>query len=154
MTHLKEGDNAPDFTGVDQNGNPVSLSDFKGKKLILYFYPKDSTPGCTKEACNLRDNYELLKEKGFEILGVSPDSAKRHQNFINKYNLPFPLLVDEDLKTIKAYGVWGEKNFMGRKYMGVFRTTFVIDENGVIEKVITKVKVGDHAKQILEEPGM
>ena len=154
MTHLKEGDNAPDFTGVDQNGNPVSLSDFKGKKLILYFYPKDSTPGCTKEACNLRDNYELLKEKGFEILGVSPDSAKRHQNFINKHNLPFPLLVDEDLKTIKAYGVWGEKNFMGRKYMGVFRTTFVIDENGVIEKVITKVKVGDHAKQILEEPGM
>ena len=154
MTHLKEGDNAPDFTGVDQNGNPVSLSDFKGKKLILYFYPKDSTPSCTKEACNLRDNYELLKEKGFEILGVSPDSAKRHQNFINKHNLPFPLLVDEDLKTIKAYGVWGEKNFMGRKYMGVFRTTFVIDENGVIEKVITKVKVGDHAKQILEEPGM
>lgn len=154
MTHLKEGDKAPAFSGVDQNGNPVSLDDFKGKKLILYFYPKDSTPGCTKEACNLRDNYELLKEKGFEILGVSPDSAKRHQNFIAKHNLPFPLLVDEDLKTIKAYGVWGEKNFMGRKFMGVLRTTFVIDENGTIEKVITKVKVGKHAEQILEELGM
>ena len=154
MTHLKEGDKAPAFSGVDQNGNPVSLDDFKGKKLILYFYPKDSTPGCTKEACNLRDNYELLKEKGFEILGVSPDSAKRHQNFIAKHNLPFPLLVDEDLKTIKAYGVWGEKNFMGRKFMGVLRTTFVIDENGTIEKVITKVKVAKHAEQILEELGM
>jgi peroxiredoxin Q/BCP len=154
MTHLKEGDKAPAFSGVDQNGNPVSLDDFKGKKLILYFYPKDSTPGCTKEACNLRDNFELLKEKGFEILGVSPDSATRHQNFINKHKLPFPLLVDEDLETIKAYGVWGEKKFMGRKFMGVLRTTFVIDENGTIEKVITKVKVGNHAQQILEELGM
>ncbi|GAB4243694.1 MAG: thioredoxin-dependent thiol peroxidase [Saprospiraceae bacterium] len=154
MTHLKEGDKAPAFSGVDQNGNPVSLDDFKGKKLILYFYPKDSTPGCTKEACNLRDNFELLKEKGFEILGVSPDSATRHQNFINKHKLPFPLLVDEDLETIKAYGVWGEKKFMGRKFMGVLRTTFVIDENGTIEKVITKVKVGKHAQQILEELGM
>ncbi len=154
MTHLKEGDKAPDFSGVDQNGHPVSLADYKGKKLILYFYPKDSTPGCTKEACNLRDNYAVLKEKGFEILGVSPDNAKRHQNFIARHSLPFPLLVDEELKTIKAYGVWGEKKMLGRKYMGVLRTTFVIDENGIIQKVIPKVKVKEHAEQILEELGL
>lgn len=154
MTHLKEKDKAPNFSGVDQNGNPISLSDYKGKKLILYFYPKDNTPGCTKEACNLRDNYDLLKQKGFEILGVSPDSAKHHQNFISKHNLPFPLLVDENLNTIKDYGVWGEKSMYGKKFMGVLRTTFVIDENGNILKIITNVNVANHAQQILEELGM
>lgn len=150
MTTLKQGDKAPDFSGLDQNEQPISLSDFKGKKLVLFFYPKDNTPGCTAEACNLRDNYELLKKHGYELLGVSPDSAKRHQGFIQKHNLPFPLLADTEQETLKAYGVWGPKQFMGRKFDGVHRTTFVIDEQGKIEQVFTKVKTKAHAEQILE----
>ena len=126
------------------------MSDFKGRKLILYFYPKDGTPGCTAEACNLRDNYQLLQEKGFAILGVSPDSERKHQNFIKKYDLPFPLLADTEQQVLKAYGVWGEKQMYGRTYEGVFRTTFVIDEEGVIQQVFNKVKTKDHARQILD----
>lgn len=150
MTHLKVGDKAPDFKGFNENGETVQLSDFAGKKLILFFYPKDNTPGCTAEACNLRDNFSDLKEKGYALLGVSPDSQKKHQNFISKFELPFPLLADTEQETLNAYGVWGEKSMYGRQYMGVFRTTFVIDENGVIEQVFTKVKTKDHASQILE----
>lgn len=150
MTNLKPGDKAPNFSGVNENGESVSLNEFKGKKLILFFYPKDNTPGCTAEACNLRDNYELLQSKGYALLGVSPDSEKRHQNFINKFDLPFPLLADTEQETLNAYGVWGKKKMYGREYMGVFRTTFVIDENGLIEKVFTKVKTKEHAEQILE----
>ena len=151
MTHLKPGDKAPNFKGVDENGKAIALKDFKGKKLILFFYPKDNTPTCTVEACNLRDNYKDLKKKGFAILGVSPDSEKKHQNFINKFDLPFPLLADKDLETIKAYNVWGPKKFMGKEFDGLHRTTFVISEKGKIEQVITKVKSKDHAAQILEE---
>jgi thioredoxin-dependent peroxiredoxin len=150
MTHLKEGQKAPDFKGKDEKGHPVSLANFKGKKLILYFYPADNTPTCTVEACNLRDNFKALKKEGYAILGVSPDSAKKHQNFIKKFDLPFPLLVDEDLTVIKAYGVWGMKKTFGREYEGLLRTTFVIDENGTIEKIITKVESKRHAEQILE----
>lgn len=149
-TNLKKGDNAPDFTGIDQNGEQISLSDFKGKKLVLFFYPKDNTPGCTAEACNLRDNYDELKAAGFELLGVSPDSPKKHQNFIKKFGLPFPLLADTEQEVLKAYGVWGPKKFMGRSFIGVHRTTFIIDENGMIEEVIEKVKTKDHTKQIQE----
>ncbi len=154
MTHLKKGDPAPPIEGTDQHGNPISLENYKGKKLILYFYPKDNTPTCTAEACNLRDHFEQLRKAGFEILGVSPDSARRHKNFIEKHKLPFPLLVDEDLKTIKAYGVWGEKSMFGKKYFGVLRTTFVIDENGHIEAVITDVDAHNHAQQILDVLGV
>lgn len=150
MTHLKEGRKAPDFKSKDQNGKPVSLSDFKGKKLILYFYPADNTPTCTAESCNLRDNFDLLKEEGYAILGVSPDSARKHQNFIKKHDLPFPLLVDEDLSVIKAYGVWGLKKTFGREYEGLLRTTFVINENGIIEKIFNKVESKRHATQILD----
>lgn len=151
MTTLKEGDKAPDFTGTDQNENTISLSDYKGKKLILFFYPKDNTPGCTAEACNFRDNFEDLKAKGYELLGVSPDSARKHQNFIKKHGLPFPLLADTDKEVLNAYEVWGEKKFMGRTYDGVHRTTFIIDEKGNIEKVFRKVKTKAHTEQILEE---
>lgn len=151
MTHLTPGDKAPEFSGVNEKGEMISLSDYQGKKLILFFYPKDNTPGCTAEACNLRDNYALLQSKGYALLGVSPDSEKKHQNFIAKYELPFPLLADTEQETLNAYGVWGEKSMYGRKYMGVFRTTFVIDENGVIEKVFTKVNTKAHAEQILED---
>ncbi|MEQ8705136.1 MAG: thioredoxin-dependent thiol peroxidase [Phaeodactylibacter sp.] len=151
MTTLKEGDKAPDFTGIDQNENTISLSDYKGKKLILFFYPKDNTPGCTAEACNLRDNFEGLKTKGYELLGVSPDSAKKHQNFIKKHDLPFPLLADTEKEVLNAYEVWGEKQFMGKTYDGVHRTTFIIDEEGKIEKVFKKVKTKAHTEQILEE---
>ena len=150
MTHLKEGENAPAFAAANEKGETISLSDYKGKKLILYFYPKDNTPTCTTEACNLRDNFELLQSKGFELLGVSPDSQRKHQNFIKKFDLPFSLLVDADTKIIQDYGLWGEKQMFGKKYMGVFRTTFVIDENGKIERVFTKVNAADHANQILE----
>lgn len=150
MTHLKEGDQAPDFEGLNEREETVKLSDFQGKKLILFFYPKDDTPGCTAAACNLRDNNDELQEKGFALLGVSPDPAKKHQKFIDKYGFPFPLLADTDHKIMDAYGVWGEKKFMGRKYDGVHRTTFVIDENGKIEKVFTKVKTKNHTEQILE----
>ena len=150
MTHLQEGDKAPDFKGVDQDGNTIQLSDYKGKKLVLYFYPKDNTPGCTNEACNLRDNYEELQKQGFKILGVSADSEKKHQNFINKYDLPFPLLADTEKEVIEKYGIWGPKKFMGKVKDGIHRTTFVIDEEGKIEKVFKKVKTKDHTNQILE----
>jgi len=149
MTTLKPGDKAPNFEAKDQAGNTRTLSDYAGKKLIVFFYPKASTPGCTAEACNLRDNYQTFQAQGYEILGVSADSAKRQQNFINKYELPFPLLADEDHAVINAFGVWGPKKFMGREYDGIHRTTFVIDENGVLEDVILKVKTKDHAAQIL-----
>lgn len=145
---LKAGDPAPGFQSSDQDGNTVSLSDFLGSKLVLFFYPKDNTPGCTAEACNLRDNYEELKKEGFRLLGVSADSSKKHQNFIAKYDLPFPLLADEEKQVIKAYGVWGKKKFMGREFDGIHRTTFVIDEKGIIERIIAKVKTKDHAAQI------
>ncbi len=150
MTTLKQGDAAPKFTAQDEQGNTIHLSDYKGKKLILFFYPKASTPGCTAEACNLRDNYQLLKDKGYELLGVSADSATRQSNFKKKNTFPFPLLADEDKSVIKAFGVWGPKKFMGREYDGIHRKTFIIDENGVIERVIDKVKTKDHAAQILE----
>ena len=151
MTHLQEGDPAPDFSGFDQSGEPVALSDFKGRKLVLFFYPKDNTPGCTAEVCNLRDNYTLLRQKGYALLGVSADSARKHQNFIKKFGLPFPLLVDTERVVIEAYGVWGLKKFMGREFDGIHRTTFVIDEKGRIEKIIRKVVTADHTAQILEE---
>jgi len=153
MTKLRKGQKAPDFNAVKQDGNQIDIKSFKGKKLILYFYPKDNTSGCTDEACNLRDNFENLKEKGYEIIGVSPDGIKSHQNFINKFNLPFDLISDIDKKVLKDYGVWGEKKMYGRTYEGVIRTTFVISEDGEIEKVISKVKTKDHAAQILEEIG-
>ena len=149
MTTLKKGDKAPDFSAQDQDGNTISLSDYKGKKLVVFFYPKASTPGCTAEACNLKDNYKSFLSKGYDILGVSADSAKRQQNFKSKYELPYPLLADEDKSVIEAFGVWGPKKFMGKEFDGIHRTTFVIDENGVIEDVITKVKTKDHAAQIL-----
>ena len=147
---LEIGNKAPDFNGLIQNGESVSLSDYKGKKLILFFYPKDNTPGCTAEACNLRDNYDLLREKGFELLGVSPDTEVKHQNFIKKQNLPMNLLADTEKKVLEAYGVWGEKKMYGRTYMGVMRSTFIIDENGNIEKIFPKVKTKAHTEQIIE----
>jgi peroxiredoxin Q/BCP len=150
MTTLKIGDKAPNFKSQDQLGNTVKLSDFSGKKLVLFFYPKASTPGCTMQACNLRDNYQTFLAKGYEVLGVSADSAKRQQNFINKNELPFPLLADEDKSVINAFGVWGPKKFMGREYDGIHRTTFVIDEKGIIEDVILKVKTKQHTSQILD----
>lgn len=149
MTKLKAGDKAPDFQAEDQDGNIIKLSDFKGKKLVLFFYPKASTPGCTAQACNLRDNWETFQKKGYEILGVSADSGKRQQNFKSKYKLPFPLLADENKEVINAYDVWGPKSFMGKEYDGINRTTFIIDEEGKIEEVIEKVKTKDHAEQIL-----
>ena len=149
MTHLKKGDKAPDIKAKDQNGKEVSLKDLKGKKVVLFFYPKDNTPGCTAEACNLRDNYNALQKAGYEVIGVSTDSEKSHQKFIEKYNLPFTLLVDEDKKIVNDYGVWGEKKFMGRTFDGTHRTTFIINEEGKVEDVITKVKTKDHTAQIL-----
>jgi len=150
MTNLKPGDKAPDFTAKDQDGNSISLSDYKGKKLVLFFYPKASTPGCTAEACNLSDNYSRFQKAGYDILGVSADSAKRQSNFKNKYDFPYPLLADEDKAVIEAYGVWGPKKFMGKEYDGIHRTTFIIDEKGLIEDVITKVKTKAHTDQILD----
>ncbi|RMD72726.1 MAG: thioredoxin-dependent thiol peroxidase [Bacteroidetes bacterium] len=150
MTHLKKGDKAPHFEGIDQDGQPISLDDFKGKKLILYFYPKDNTPGCTTEACNLRDHYAELKARGYEVVGVSPDSPRRHQNFISKYALPFRLIADEDHSIAQAYGVWGKKKMYGRAYEGICRNTAVIGEDGTIEAVFPKVDVKRHAEQILE----
>ncbi len=149
MTTLKVGDTAPNFETLDNQGNTIKLTDYKGKKLVLFFYPKASTPGCTVEACNLRDNYKRFLSLGYEILGVSADTAKRQQNFITKNNLPFPLLADVDKEVINAYKVWGLKKFMGREYDGIYRTTFVIDEKGIIEEVITKVKTKEHTGQIL-----
>ncbi|HNW98896.1 MAG TPA: thioredoxin-dependent thiol peroxidase [Bacteroidales bacterium] len=150
MTNIKEGDTAPDFTGKDQNGNNISLKDFKGKKTVLYFYPKDSTPGCTQEACNLKDNYHSFLNKGYVVIGISADNEKSHQKFIEKYQLPFPLIADTEKKIIEAYGVWGKKKFMGREFMGILRTTFIIDEKGIVEKIITKVDTKNHTSQILE----
>ena len=150
MAQLKAGDPAPDFTAVDQYGNEVKLSDFAGRKLILFFYPKDNTPGCTAEACNLRDNHDLLNKEGYEVLGVSADSEKSHRKFTDNYELPFRLIPDRDKVIIRAYGVWGPKKFMGRVFDGIIRTTFLIDEKGIIENIITKVKTKDHAAQILE----
>ncbi len=146
---LSTGNKAPDFQGKDQNGNEIRLSDFKGKKLVLYFYPKDDTPGCTAQACNLRDNISALSAAGYQVLGVSGDDEKSHQKFINKYSLNFPLLADTDHKVAEAYGVWQEKSMYGKKYMGVVRNTFVIDENGMIAQIIDKVKTDDHTAQIL-----
>ena len=150
MTTLSPGDAAPDFSAPDQTGTTRTLSDFAGKKLVLYFYPKDDTPGCTAEACNLRDNYTRFQDEGYEILGVSPDPVKKHVKFIDKYDLPFPLLADEDHAVAEAYGVWGEKKFMGRTYDSIHRTTFVIDAEGKIEEVIEKVKTKEHTAQILK----
>lgn len=154
MFHLKVGDKAPAFDVVDENGKTRTISEFEGKKLILYFYPKDLTPGCTVESCNLRDNYDALKKQGFEVIGVSADDEKKHQKFIAKHNLPFSLLADTNKEVLNRYGVWGEKKFMGKVYDGIHRTTFVIDENGTIEKIINKVKTKAHTEQILEELGM
>lgn len=151
MTTLKIGDVAPDFSGIDQEGKIHELADYKGKKLVVFFYPKASTPGCTWEACDLRDNYERFQSQNYELLGVSADSALRQSRFKEKNNLPFPLLADENREVIEAFGVWGPKKFMGRTYDGIHRTTFVIDENGVISDVITKVKTKAHADQILGE---
>lgn len=150
MTTLKIGDKTPNFKAKDQDGNEISLKDYKGKKLVLFFYPKASTPGCTMEAKNLRDFYQDFIDKGFAILGVSADSARRQKNFCNKNELPYPLLADEDKNVIQAYGVWGPKKFMGREYEGIHRTTFIIDEKGVISNIITKVKTKDHANQIFD----
>ncbi|UKM63930.1 thioredoxin-dependent thiol peroxidase [Flavobacteriaceae bacterium GSB9] len=151
MKTLKQGDAVPNFSVKDEQGNTVTLNDYKGKKLVVFFYPKASTPGCTAEACNLRDNYKVLQEQGYELLGVSADSQKRQSNFKNKYEFPFPLLADEDKIVINAFGVWGPKKFMGREYDGIHRKTFIVDENGIVEGVIDKVKTKDHAAQILED---
>ncbi|GAA4844283.1 thioredoxin-dependent thiol peroxidase [Algivirga pacifica] len=147
---LEIGQKAPEFTAKDQNGNDISLSDYKGKKVVLYFYPKDSTPGCTAQACNLKDNYELLQSKGYEVLGVSTDTEKRHQNFINKYELPFTLIADVDQAVHDLYGTWQLKKNYGREYMGTVRTTFIIDEEGNIEDIIQKVKTKEHTAQIIK----
>ncbi len=149
MTTLKEGDKAPSFSGVNQDGAPISLEQFKGKKLILYFYPKDSTPGCTAESCNLRDNYQDLLGKGYEVVGVSPDSEKSHLRFIEKQSLPFQLIADTEKDILKAYGAWGLKKLYGREYDGVLRSTFIIDEEGTIAKVFKKIKTKEHTEQIL-----
>ena len=150
MSELKIGDSAPAINSVDQNGDAITLKQFKGKKVVLYFYPKDMTPGCTIQSCNLRDNYQSLLNKGFVVLGCSVDSPARHVKFIEKYDLLFSLISDEEKKVVENYGVWGLKKFMGKEYMGISRTTFVIDEKGVIEDVITKVDTKEHAKQILK----
>jgi len=149
MVTLKEGDKAPAFSGKDQNGNKVSLSDLKGKKVVLYFYPEDDTPTCTIQACNLRDNYGLLKQHGFEVIGVSPDDEKKHKKFEAKYNLPFTLIADAKHTIIDKYGVWDEKIMFGHKYMGVLRTTFVIDEKGIIRKIFLRPKNKQHAEEII-----
>jgi thioredoxin-dependent peroxiredoxin len=148
-THLQEGQKAPAFSGLDQDGNKVSLADFKGQKVVVYFYPEDDTPTCTVQACNLRDNYSLLKKNGFKVIGVSPDDINSHHKFKDKFNLPFTLIADPEHKIIDKYGVWGEKNMYGRKYMGLHRTTFVIDEEGVIKKIFLRPKNKAHAEEIV-----
>lgn len=147
---LQKGDKAPDFQGIDQNGKIIKSSDYKEEKYVLFFYPKASTPGCTAEACDLRDNEDALQAKGYKIIGVSADSVKRQKNFSEKYDLTYPLIADEEKEIINAFGVWGRKKFMGREYDGIFRTTFLVNEKGIIEEVIQKVKTKEHAKQILE----
>jgi thioredoxin-dependent peroxiredoxin len=151
INKLEEGKKAPDFIGLDQFGKQRNLGEFAGKKLIIFFYPKDNTPTCTAESCNMRDNYDVLRQKGFEVLGVSGDSQKKHQNFINKHNLPYDLIADTDLSLIKSFGVWGEKNTFGKTYDGIHRTTFIIDKQAKVMKRIDKVKSKDHANQIIEE---
>ena len=150
MKTLQVGEKVPDFSVSDDKGNIHQLSDYKGQKLVVFFYPKANTPGCTAEACDLRDHYKELQDAGFALLGVSADSEKKQQNFSEKYNFPFPLIADEDKQVINAFGVWGPKKFMGREYDGIHRMTFIIDENGVVERVIEKVKTKAHAAQILE----
>lgn len=150
MKKLHVGDLAPDFTSQDDAGEKISLSDFRGKKIILYFYPKDDTPGCTQEACNLRDEYDELLKEGYVVLGVSPDGINSHQKFKNKYQLPFQLVADSDKTILNTYGVYGPKNMYGKEVMGVYRTTFIINEAGKIERIIDKVKTKEHAQQILE----
>lgn len=154
MTNLKKGDAAPDFTAKDENGNTISLSEFKGKKVALYFYPKDMTPGCTNQACNLRDHYSVLQKKGIVVLGVSPDDEERHQKFIQKHDLPFTLIADTNREVLNVYQVWGPKKFMGRTFDGVHRTTFLINEEGIIHDVIKKPKTKAHAEEILESFGL
>ncbi|MFO7934707.1 MAG: thioredoxin-dependent thiol peroxidase [Bacteroidales bacterium] len=151
MSELKEGDLAPPVNAVDQNGERITLESFKGKKVVLYFYPKDNTPGCTSEACDLRDNYEHFRQQGFEIIGVSTDSERSHQKFISKFDLPFRLISDVDKKVTRDYGAWGEKKMYGKSYMGTLRKTFIINEEGVIEKIIEKVDTKNHSKQIFSE---
>ena len=151
MSHLSVGDQAPDFQAVDQHGETVRLSDYRGAKVVLYFYPKDDTPGCTKEACNLRDHYETLQQQGLQVLGVSIDDAESHEKFASKYNLPFRLVADPDKTIVQEYGVYGEKNSFGKKKMGTKRTTFLIDENGAIQHIFRQVKSENHAEQILEK---
>ena len=148
---MNVGDKAPETLGINEKGEEIRLSDYKGKKLVLYFYPKDSTSGCTAEACNLRDNYDTLRQAGYEVVGVSVDSEKSHQKFIEKNSLPFPLIADTDKKLVEQFGVWGEKSMYGRKYMGTFRTTFIINEEGIVERIIgpKEIKTKDHAPQIL-----
>ena len=150
MTHLKIGDQAPNFSGVDQNGKEHTLADYKGKKLVVFFYPKANTPGCTAEACDLRDNYERFKANNYELIGVSADKVSAQKKFEEKYNFPFALLADEDKSVIEAFGVWGPKKFMGKVYDGIHRTTFVIDENGILTDIITDVKTKAHAAQLLK----
>jgi peroxiredoxin Q/BCP len=149
-TTLKEGDKAPNFTAKDQAGNEVKLTNYKGKKVVLYFYPKDDTPGCTKEACNFRDNFNMLKKKGIEVIGISTDNVKSHGKFVEKFDLPFTLVADEEKTIVQDYGVWGEKKFMGKTYMGTNRVTFIIDEKGVITKIITKVDNENATQQVLD----
>ncbi len=151
MIQLKEGDKAPAFSGVDQDGQKVSLSDYKGKKLVLYFYPEDDTPTCTIQACNLRDNYPLLKREGFAVVGVSPDEVKKHKKFEAKFSLPFTLVSDPSHSIIDKYGVWGEKQLYGRQYMGIHRTTFIIDEKGIIRKIFLRPKNKAHAEEIVQQ---
>lgn len=150
MNMLKEGDKVPNFKGLDQDGNPISYEDFKGEKLVVFFYPKASTPGCTAEACNLNDNLDALAAKGYKVVGVSADTVRRQKNFSEKYGFKFPLISDENKEMIESFGVWGSKKFMGKEYEGIHRTTFLIDENGIIERVIKRVKTKDHTNQILE----
>tara|TARA_B110000503_G_C7110064_1_gene397684 strand:- start:409 stop:864 length:456 start_codon:yes stop_codon:yes gene_type:complete len=149
MTHLQVGDAAPHFSGVDQQDHPISLDQFAGKKVVLYFYPKDDTPGCTAEACSFRDGHQALLDAGFVVVGVSPDPVKKHAKFADKYSLPFPLIADVERKVIDAYGVWGRKKFMGREYDGVYRETFVIGMDGKIERIVEKVETKDSTGQIL-----
>ncbi len=150
MTTLQKGDLVPIFSGIDQNGKPISLSNYKGKGIVLYFYPKDDTPGCTKEACSLRDGYEKLKAIGLDVIGVSPDTQASHQKFIQKYNLPFSLIADTDKSIATQFGVYGEKKMYGKPAMGIHRTTFILDANGAIEEVIKKVDTEEHVEQILK----
>ena len=150
MSKLQIGDKAPAINAIDQNENSINLESYRGKKVVLYFYPKDMTLGCTAQSCNLSDNYKLLLEKGYDVLGVSCDSVKRHQKFIAKHNLPFNLISDEDHKVVNDYGVWQLKKFMGREYMGIVRTTFIIDENGLISDIISKVNTKEHTTQIID----